>query len=310
MKRSKRFLHWFYLSVVILIIWLAFGAIYYACRSDFSVTDPNKPQNLNIFLERFFPETCTAEDKTGGSFYIDLDKNGCTYHHTFPAKVIVPAPDAWGSSEISLFHLDYRGYTYKFNFDSYSNGILKLKYVLGPLAASFREAEYGILSLDLSHFENPLEPILVRFTPHIPFGPFFVEPINEQAPFDAEDLHTSPRNISSWGKTLGYKLMGIESGHQSMTVGHQQPYFNATSGHLAYSRLRNYFERGSMEYFHPEDFVYFSAAILTSSALGDIAPTSHFMKILVSLQSLLGIIWLGLAISLGYEHLSRSLTKN
>ncbi|WP_413287781.1 potassium channel family protein [Bdellovibrio sp. HCB337] len=288
------------LFLVPLLVWIGCGSIYYIAKADFSLVDVNRPKNLDLFLKNFFSGVCVNAWQPD-MHYVESISRGCSYHYVPPALVV-------GYS--ILYMAGDSGNEFRFSFDSYSNRVLKVKYVVGPLFPSplgFDERqESGVMTMDLSRYENPGDDILVQFLPHIPLGGHLVKSINEQPPFD----EISRKKRSGWGTTLVYKLLSLvdpERGSSTMTFGREQAYFLTTSYNKLYLDLRAYFESGSMKHFGYSDFLYFSAAILTSSALGDMAPVSFWMKILVSLESLFGIIWLGVVAGWALENWGKGL---
>ncbi|WP_413570432.1 ion channel [Bdellovibrio sp. HCB117] len=274
---------------------IGFAGVFYAHRGDFSLSDVNKPQNLDRFLARYFSEVCSKAVQPDGH-YVETIRRGCSYHYVFPALV--------DNFNVMVFP-DNPGNEYRFSFQSYFDGVLKIKYFVGPLFPKNMYDEYqehGLISMDLSRFEKPGDDILIQFTPHVPFNGYLVKALVEQPPFD----EMVKKKVNGWGTILGLGLLSLGSqdpnkGNPSMTVGREQAYFITSSSKSSYEAIRDYFEKGSMEYFGFFDFVYFSAAVLTSSALGDMVPMTLTMKMAVSLESLLGIMWLGIAAGWAFE---------
>lgn len=276
-------------------ICFVFAGIYYSSRGDFSLSDVSKPQNLDRFLTRYFSEVCSKAIKPE-THYVETIRRGCSYHYVFPAFV----------DGLSVFVFpDNPGNEYRFSFQSYDDGILKIKYFVGPLfpkAMYDENQEHGLISMDLSRYEKPGDDILIQFTPYVPFNGYLVKPLTEQAPFE----EIVKKKVNGWGTILGFGLLSLGSqdpnkGNPSMTIGREQSYFITSSSKTSYEAMRDYFEKGSMEYFEFFDFIYFSAAILTSSALGDIVPMTLSMKMAISVESLLGIMWLGIAVGWAFE---------
>lgn len=183
-----------------------------------------------------------------------------------------------------------------FSFASYVDKILRIKYKTTRVWFKNPEklpVESGVIEFDLSNYGVIGDPIAVKVTPYVAYEDFLVKRIETQP--DGKDWPTS---FSAWGTILAGELLQLSGGSGSITPGRDFSSFISNSKSSGYLNLKLYFEDGRIFTRDISTFIYFSGAILTSSAFGELIPNTSIMKIAISIESILGILWLGLLVGL------------
>ena len=309
--------------ILLLVVQAFFSIIYYLSRTTFAYSDPKNIHSSQAFLNKFFKETCGKSWKYK-SHYIEETDSGCIYHYISPASAYLrPSLDYKSYVKYFPIGLDVNqpqlmdglyvnfamdlGTSYRFSFHSYENHLLQINF--------FRSATFevdmhpdvqirGMVNIDLSNLKGIGNPILVRFIPYIAFDDFLIKPIEQQS---FEETENRP---PIWGEVLGLGLLGFgQSGTPSMTVGREQSYWILNTRNELFLDLKNYFENGSMKHSEYSEFLIYSFQVLTASSTGQILPNSPNMRVLVALESVIGIIFLGFLIGLITEFLQRRTHK-
>ena len=267
-----------------------FSFLFFINREGFSYADPRNIHASAAFLNQFFSSTCPRAEKWNSHFMTRIDM-GCEYHY-------IRVPEIAGTS---LYLQNDIGLIYRFIFHSYEDHKLQIKFFRQAASLPDKyldEKSSGMLMLDLSNYKKVGDFILIRITPYISYDDFLLKPSEEQSSFD---FKKPPKRVT-WGEILGLGLMGLgKPGTPSMTINREQPWWKQESNNELLLDLKRFFENGSMKHSTFNEFLTYSAQVFTASSSGQIVPERLAMRILVSLESLLSIVFLGLVISMVYD---------
>lgn len=272
-----------HLIKTIIAAWLIYSAIYFLLRSELSYSSPQDLKTARPHIEKFFSNVCDLAYKGNNlPHFFEKVNLGCEYHYTDDV--------------------------FKISFLSYGESTLRLKIIrkaLVPTESTKTAASVGVILIDFSSFEKIEDKILVRIIPYMSFDQYLIQPHSSQA-------NSEGPNAYLWGDVLGRQLIGLgkNGGVPSMTVGQDHPMWLNSFNNKSYLDIKKYFENGDMSNAGLNEFATYSFQILTASNTGQIMPNSLLMRMIISSQSLIAIILLGLWVSRIYEIAAASDSKN
>jgi Ion channel len=272
--RSKK-----WLVIGLFLIWPSFAGLYWWIPDQFSISDPQRSQNLTPFLKSFFLKVC----KSNKEFDAKALDRGCNY----VAKG--GGINIWSGGVIT-----HRTTAISIYFSSYSEHKLRLRYQISKLWVvpldKNRSLETGVATFDLAGYESDKAPVLAEFSPTFEIDGNEVATLSDVPKLD-EML-----SVEGWGDFLTGNLLGIESDQTRSNFSSGAKSFFPVKLGPEFLQLRNFFENGSLTERDFTTFLYFSGAMLSCTALGDVVPTSSVARFFTMFEGLLGIVFFGLLI--------------
>lgn len=261
-----------YLILVIIFVVITFSILYSNLRVYLSYSNPYSSKISRSHVDLFFKNTCELSFKGANlTHFIEYSPLACEYH--------------------------YSDLIFKISYLSYNASVLSLRIAAIPVGSNEpSDAKMGLIIIDLSNLESPSDKALVRIVPYLSFDKYLIQPLPQS--FRQNNLE-SPL----WGEVLGRNLLGLgkDGGTPSLTVGQDHPYWLNKRNNHYFKDLKRFFEFGDMKNADWKEFVVLSFQILTASNTGEIIPNSWPMRILLSLQSLIAILLLGVLVSVVFE---------
>lgn len=261
-----------------LAIWLLYAGFFLIFSNHLSYGDPFKAQYMKPFLARFFANVCNQDAFNSQR---SVREASCVY--TFQGKGL-PASEPSGKV---LFNITNAS----FSFLSYENRILKLKY---KVEFNWREnnprpsIEEGTLVFDLSLYDSNQDVMSLRVIPYLTYHGFLIQEVADRL-----DLEKEPLRYMAWGVILASKLISLRTTGESASFDNKFPHFVVRAENSSYLQLKNYFERGEIYEKDPLLFLYYSGALLSTSALGEIVPNTRLMRVATVLESVFGLFLFG-----------------
>lgn len=191
----------------------------------------------------------------------------------------------------------------KVSFSSFESTQLYLRYRVEYDWNNFverRPVEVGAIKIDLSGLTSKDDKVVYRLNPYIGFADYPIEIIKQQPSWFDKDTGDFNLGFPSVLSFFSFKLFNIQS-YGSMTVGQQFPYFEISDNTDALYNIKQFFNNGILEKLNFGRALSFSISTFMSFGVSDIYPRTSFMKVVCSIQSLLGIMFFGFFVASAYD---------
>lgn len=251
--------------------------------SSFSVSNPERAPYKAEAIKDFFEKFCGKN-----SFRTPIISNPDSCEVNYPNEGLftnVPGTD-----------LGYFTKNIKVSFQKFESNKLFLKYRTTYDWRNQKDKlplEIGGIEIDLSNLTKKDDEVIYQLNPYIGISEIPIDKIeNQPKPFDEKTKKWSiyfPSVLSFFT----FDIFNIES-FGSMTNGNKFPYFPIKDKSDSFYELKNYFNNGTLKRLSFGRALAYSFSTFMSFGVADIYPRTSWLKVLCSLQTLLGIIIFGL----------------
>jgi hypothetical protein len=272
------------------ICWVAFAFVYSNYSKDLAYVNPYSRRILNPTIKQFFKSICST-----GRFHskVEIFQNGCRYKYAGEGL-----PTMYGKTEVGYWTREV-----SFEFKEYINQRLEIKYKIlykWPEGSDRLPEEAGIVYFDMSNYQQVTDTMAFQANPFVSYQNYLIDKIKERPPLDFKKPGFN--DFPSWGVILSGGLLKLGSSTGSITSGLKFPIFTVKVDSPAYLNLKRYFEYGEVQDESFSTYLIYSGAIITSLGFTEIIPGNKFLQVLAMMESLIGIILLGIIVGFTYDY--------
>lgn len=283
-------------TILLAIVTPIFFAIVYKLNaSSFSVSNPDRAPFKEEAIEYFFSNFCG--DESFGSQIIATPQSCEVIYKDKGLFTDVPGTD-----------LGYYTKNIRITFSRFESNMIYLRYKVEYDWAKQKDKlpiEMGEISIDLSNMSTRNDIAIYQLNPFFGIEDIPVEKISKQPPMFDEEKKKWTVSFPSVLSFFTFKIFKIKS-NGSMTAGNKFPYFPIRDQTDSLISIKDYFNNGTIKDMDFGKALSFSYSTFISFGISDIYPRTSLLKLLCSLQTLLGLIIFGLFITSAYESLRQS----